>query len=105
MTGYIFTEPETETIVTEWLLICTRRLQAPLVNTLYFCGVTIGALVCGTLSDYYGRTRLVVICLYGQCVLGISLYFSSSLNMFMILRTLQGFFVQVSTCFTVEFQK
>ncbi|KAJ9577167.1 hypothetical protein L9F63_006289, partial [Diploptera punctata] len=93
--GYQFESERGDwTIVTEWQLICEHRALKPLLATLYFCGVTLGAVICGMLADKYGRRPLVLICLYLQGILGASLYFASSLEAFMGIRFAQGFFVQ-----------
>lgn len=65
-----------------------------MVNTLYFCGVTLGAIVCGILADLYGRKKIIVGCLYCQCFLGLSFYLVTNFELFVVLRTIQGFFVQ-----------
>ncbi|XP_069683757.1 solute carrier family 22 member 3-like [Periplaneta americana] len=93
--GYQFeSERDDWTVVTEWQLVCERRFLRPLIATIYFCGVTVGAIVCGLLADKYGRRPVVLICLYVQGLLGISLYFTNSLEVFMVLRFIQGFFLQ-----------
>lgn len=93
--GYQFESDRNDwTVVTEWQLICERRFLRPLLATLYFCGVTLGAVICGLLADRYGRRPVVLICLYAQGLLGASLYFTKTLATFMILRFSQGFFVQ-----------
>ncbi|PNF33929.1 hypothetical protein B7P43_G06010 [Cryptotermes secundus] len=82
------------TVVTEWQLVCERRFLRPLLATLYFCGVTIGAITCGLLADHYGRRPVVLVCLYVQGLLGVSLFFMQTLEGFMTIRFIQGFFVQ-----------
>lgn len=79
----------------QWTLVCGRRLLAPMVNTFYFSGVTLGAFICGILSDKFGRKTMLVICLFSQGTLGILLRFSHFLPIFTIMRMMQGFFVQV----------
>uniref|UniRef100_U5EG39 Putative synaptic vesicle transporter svop n=1 Tax=Corethrella appendiculata TaxID=1370023 RepID=U5EG39_9DIPT len=91
--GYQFNNDDW-TPVTEFNLVCGNRLLAPLINTLYFSGVTVGAIVCGILADIFGRKFLVVICIYFQLTLGLCLYFANSLEAFISIRTIQGFFVQ-----------
>ncbi len=38
-------------VVSEWGLVCDRAFIAPLVTTVYFCGVMVGGVVFGSLSD------------------------------------------------------
>lgn len=87
---------EDQTIVSEWSLICDRNLMAPSVSTFYFVGLTIGAFVCGIFSDRFGRKSTLLLCLYAQGIIGLSLSIVRDFNWFIILRILQGFFVQVS---------
>ena len=82
-------------IFSQWQLVCERRYLRSLIATLYFCGVTIGAVVCGLQADRYGRRPVVLICLYTQGILGVSLYFTQTFEAFMAIRFIQGFFVQV----------
>lgn len=76
-------------------LVCNRLYLAPLINTLYFCGVTMGALICGIWTDKYGRKTIMVLCLLVQGVLGILLRTTTMLELFIPMRVVQGFFVQV----------
>ncbi|KAJ9577163.1 hypothetical protein L9F63_006285, partial [Diploptera punctata] len=93
--GYQFESERNDwTIVTEWQLVCERRYLRPMLATIYFCGVTIGAFVCGFFADHYGRRFVLITCLCTQGLLGVCLYFTQSLQMFMAVRFIQGFFVQ-----------
>ncbi|XP_021939494.1 solute carrier family 22 member 6-A-like isoform X6 [Zootermopsis nevadensis] len=93
--GYQFKSDRDDwTVVTEWQLVCERRFLRPLLATIYFCGVTVGAVVFGILADQYGRRPVVLICLYAQGLVGVCLYFVQSLAAFMALRCIQGFFIQ-----------
>lgn len=80
--------------VTEYSLICDRRYLSALINTMYFVGVTVGGLLFGIIADKWGRRSTVFICLYCQGILGACLYFSHNVTVFIVLRVLQGFFVQ-----------
>jgi len=90
---YEFLDNDTS-VVTEWSLVCDRRYLSALLNTIYFVGVTMGSLVCGALADMWGRRKLILACLYLQGIFGTSLYLASNLEMFMVLRLIQGFFIQ-----------
>ncbi|XP_067010036.2 solute carrier family 22 member 6 isoform X2 [Anabrus simplex] len=93
--GYTFEALSGERkLVAEWQLVCERRVLLPLAATLYFCGVTVGAVVCGMLADWLGRRLVMLLCLLGQALLAVAIYFSGSLLVFMVLRVIQGFFVQ-----------
>lgn len=68
-----------------------------MVTTVYFVGVTVGALVTGILADKLGRRPLVIVCLYAHALLGVIIStLAYSFALYIVLRALQGFFVQVS---------
>lgn len=84
--------------------MCKREYLKSIVNSLYFCGVTMGALICGIWTDKYGRRNVMFLCLFVQGVLGLLLRTTTMLELFIALRVVQGFFVQV--CLTpFEFSK
>jgi len=97
--GFTFDENDDKTVTVQWSLVCSEEFLGPLINTLYFVGVTIGSLVCSTLCDLWGRKRLVLACMYLQAIMSLGLYFSNSLIAFTMFRVAQGFFIQgLQTC-------
>ena len=54
----------------QWELVCDRAYIAPLVTTVYFCGVMLGGVIFGGLSDRLGRKWVMLLCLYSQVRLG-----------------------------------
>lgn len=92
---YVFLGADDDaTIVTEWMLVCSRAALQPLMGSLYFLGVAVGALTTGFLADRLGRRPVMAGCVLGQAVLGIGVAFAPSLEAFAVLRTLHGVFVQ-----------
>lgn len=91
--GYVFDDKD-RTVVSEWSLICHRDYFVPLISTIYFTGMAIGAFVCGLISDQFGRKPTLLFCLYAQGVIGLSLSIVYNINWFIALLFLQGFFVQ-----------
>ncbi|XP_037032291.1 solute carrier family 22 member 9-like [Bradysia coprophila] len=91
--GYDFDDKD-HTVVSEWSLICNREYLVPIISTLYFSGMAIGSFVCGLISDRFGRKPTLLLCLYAQGVIGLSLSIVYDINWFIALRFLQGFFVQ-----------
>ena len=79
----------------QWELVCDRAYIAPLVTTVYFCGVMLGGVIFGGLSDRLGRKWVMLLCLYSQCLIGIGLHFVQRLPVFMGLRFVQGIAIQV----------
>lgn len=82
----------------DYHLLCSdRRYLSALSSTLYFAGVTIGALIFGPMSDYIGRLRTVQMCVIGHIIMGVLLHFkvlTPTIAAFMALRFLQGSFNQ-----------
>lgn len=72
-----------------------------MISTLYFTGMAIGALIWGLISDRFGRKPTLLLCLYVQGVIGLSLSIMYDIKWFIALRFLQGFFVQVNESFSV----
>ncbi|XP_015513351.2 organic cation transporter protein-like [Neodiprion lecontei] len=94
-TGYRFDSVRGETtIVTEWGLICERRYLLPLSTMLYLYGVVIGAWIAGVLTDRVGRLPVLAMCLYTQGTLAVALYIIQDYRAFLVVRALQGVFVQ-----------
>ena len=82
----------------QWGLVCERAYIAPLVTTVYFCGVMLGGVIFGGLSDRLGRKWVMLFCLYSQCLIGIGLHFVQRLAVFMGLRFVQGVLIQGLQC-------
>ena len=87
-------------VISEWGLVCEREWIGPTVTTVYFCGVMIGGIVFGSLSDRFGRKNMMLICLYTQCLIGIVIHFVRRLIVFIALRFVQGIFIQGLQCVT-----
>ncbi|XP_070155649.1 organic anion transporter 3 [Polyergus mexicanus] len=88
------TEFAENSVVTEWGLICERRYLSFLGPTVYYTGVLLGAWITGFLADYIGRLPVQAICLYAQGTMAVALYMVQSYPAFLVLRGLQGIFVQ-----------
>ncbi|CAB4010695.1 organic cation transporter -like, partial [Paramuricea clavata] len=83
-----------QTIISEWDLVCDDAYKASLATTIYFCGVLVGGLVFGTLSDKFGRRPVLLFCLYSPSVLGILMFLIRDYVAFVILRFILGFVLQ-----------
>ena len=76
-------------------LVCDKAYLSSLATTIYFCGVMLGGLLFGTLSDHWGRKPFTLGTLYMHIVVGVFIAFSNSYVMFVLLRFLQGILMQV----------
>lgn len=71
--------------------------MAALSSTIYFAGVTIGALIFGPLSDNIGRKRTLQITIIGHILMGLAIHFQAltpTVVAFIALRFIQGAFNQ-----------
>ena len=84
----------------QWGLVCDHSYIASMVTTVYFFGVMFGGVIFGSLSDRFGRKNMMLVCLYTQCLLGISVHFVHRLFVFIGLRFVQGVFIQGLQCVT-----
>lgn len=92
---YVFEDHDgARTLAEEWLLVCDQRSLLALLSTLYYVGVTVGAVLCGVAADKWGRRPILLISLPTQAIIGACCFFVQSLTILMVLRCMQGFFVQ-----------
>ncbi|XP_077361297.1 LOW QUALITY PROTEIN: organic cation/carnitine transporter 2-like [Festucalex cinctus] len=80
----------TSTIVSEWDLVCGQQWKSPLTSSLYFCGVLIGSILSGQLSDRFGRKIVMFVTLASQTLSAFLQVFSQSWLAFAILYFLCG---------------
>ncbi|NXI13077.1 S22A7 protein, partial [Irena cyanogastra] len=78
------------TISTQWDLVCEQRGLNQATATLFFIGVTMGAMVFGYLSDRFGRKTMLQLSLVCSLVFGMLSAVSVSYTMLAITRTLTG---------------
>ena len=78
----------TSTVVSEWNLVCNESWKVPLIESMYFAGVMVGAPVFGVLADMYGRKPILMISIVMTTLFGIPLGFSPNYNIFMVLQFL-----------------
>jgi len=91
--GYYFDNSTfTETVVTEFNLVCDRSVYSSLSTSLYYAGMLIGSLIFGPFCDKYGRRKTVLLCFTSSlgCILATA--FSYNLTMYIIFRILLAIF-------------
>ena len=64
--------------------------------TIYFCGVMIGGVVFGIISDKYGRKKVLLFTMYAHIMVAVAVAFIPNYIGFVILRFVIGFLMQVS---------
>ncbi|XP_046357284.2 solute carrier family 22 member 6-A-like [Haliotis rufescens] len=88
------TDGRETTIGTEWDLVCDDDSLRSLATTVYFCGVMLGGLLFGYLSDRFGRRPIMLVTLYAPVVIGLGIHFVPSYTWFVCLRFVEGIFLQ-----------
>ncbi|XP_018566987.1 organic cation transporter protein [Anoplophora glabripennis] len=88
-----------QTIISEFNLVCDRKSLTSLAEMMFLAGVAIGGLVCGIISDKYGRKRTLMASVLIQSLLGTAIAFSPWFLMYAILRAALGF-ISVSVVFS-----
>ncbi|XP_073529377.1 solute carrier family 22 member 7 [Phyllobates terribilis] len=78
------------TTVTQWDLVCDRKWMNQAAATFFFLGLTIGSLICGFLSDRFGRRKILLVSFLVSAVFGVMSALSVSYIMFSICRLLCG---------------
>ncbi|GFT10802.1 organic cation transporter protein [Nephila pilipes] len=80
-----------QTIVSEWDLVCSREWLVSLAKSIYMVGFLISVIFFGQLSDSVGRFTAVAISYIITVVSMLLALLSTSFTMFLILRFLQAF--------------
>ncbi|XP_048582229.1 organic cation transporter protein isoform X2 [Nematostella vectensis] len=89
-TEYIFDGPMTST-VSEWKLICDRGYLGATLQSCFFVGMLIGSLVCGVISDAWGRKKCLFISYTFLGVAGVGSACVDCVSFFAFLRFVVGF--------------
>ncbi|GLV31843.1 uncharacterized protein CBL_07603 [Carabus blaptoides fortunei] len=78
----------TETIITEWDLVCDKLWLASFTQTIVMLGILIGNYAFGALADRFGRRGPLIAAIFMQVVTGIGAAFAPWLWLYMVLRCL-----------------
>ncbi|KAG7315265.1 hypothetical protein KOW79_021353 [Hemibagrus wyckioides] len=76
--------------VTEWNLVCKDYWKIPLQHISFMTGWILGYVLLGTLCDWLGRRRSLLISVSFSGLLGVAVCFSNSAEVFQLLRLGQG---------------
>ncbi|KAM4603357.1 solute carrier family 22 member 7-like [Polymixia lowei] len=79
------------TLATQWDLVCDKKKINRTTATIFFMGVMLGAAIFGSLSDRYGRKRMLLVSYLATIFFGFASAFSYSFAMFAVMRFFTGF--------------
>ena len=79
-------------IVTEWYLVCNRRILLTLPDSLYMVGEVFGALIGGPLTDIFGRRKNCIANSFGMAFSMAFALLPGGVNVFSTMRLFQGYF-------------
>ncbi|XP_051632375.1 solute carrier family 22 member 6 isoform X2 [Manacus candei] len=80
----------TDTIITEWDLVCESRRLRQLAQSIYMGGILLGSGLFGVLSDKFGRRALLCWCYLQLGVTGVGTAAAPSFPLYCLLRFLTG---------------
>ncbi|KAF8090435.1 hypothetical protein N665_0476s0014 [Sinapis alba] len=91
---------KSDTIVSEWNLICQHKFLAALPSTLFFIGSIFGSGVYGYLADsWFGRKKTLLLSCLLTFVAALAISFSPNIWVYAFLRFANGFFKSgISSC-------
>ncbi|CAK8674378.1 unnamed protein product [Clavelina lepadiformis] len=81
-----------ETVVTEFNIVCENRYLDTLATSLFMAGRCIGTILCGYIADRFGRKKTIVASYLACFVAVLSCSFVHEMWMFILLRTMTAFF-------------
>ncbi|XP_060526541.1 organic cation transporter protein-like isoform X2 [Cylas formicarius] len=88
-----------ETIISEFHLVCDRKNLINIAEMMFLAGVAVGGLVCGIISDKYGRKKTLLASIFIQSTLGTVIALAPWFELYVLLRCCLGF-ISVSVVFS-----
>ncbi|XP_029640481.2 organic cation transporter-like protein [Octopus sinensis] len=87
--SWVYDKTNTHTSITSQLnLVCDKAILARHAFTFYFMGYLFAMVVCGILSDRFGRKKVVIVCVFLQGSTGIAMAFISNIYAIYVFRFL-----------------
>ena len=100
---WVYTEPKTYSYVTEFDLVCRRNYLSALIGGSFFIGLVIAAIVCGTISDAYGRKKVFTLFLIFAVLSSISTSFAVNAWMLLASRFVIGLSCNAGWAFSATY--
>ncbi|GAB6029096.1 hypothetical protein CHUAL_004879 [Chamberlinius hualienensis] len=83
-------EPYTTSVVSDWNLVCDRKLLVPLALSIFSLGGLIGNAFCGYMQDSMGRRPTFFVFLFILSVFGVATAFAPNYDVWITLRFFNG---------------
>ena len=77
-------------VCSQWTLVCDRAYLKDLTQTVLIVGVMIGAVICTTLSDKFGRKPIILLSHWTMVIVGVANAFAPNYYVFIIFRFFTG---------------
>ncbi|XP_028933111.1 solute carrier family 22 member 13-like isoform X2 [Ornithorhynchus anatinus] len=88
--GWMYLSEEPPSLVTEFDLVCGRKHEKEVSQSVYMAGLLVGAASFGTMSDRFGRRITILMELLLQAMVGIGTAFVPNFYLYMVLRFVVG---------------
>ena len=88
--SWTYATPKTFSIVTDYDLVCSRKVLSVLADSAHFIGVILAGLPLAYASDVYGRKPVLMISFTGVCACSFFLGFSPNIGVVILFRVLTG---------------
>uniref|UniRef100_F7GAM4 Major facilitator superfamily (MFS) profile domain-containing protein n=1 Tax=Ornithorhynchus anatinus TaxID=9258 RepID=F7GAM4_ORNAN len=88
--GWVYLSEEPPSLVTEFNLVCDRKYEKEVSQSIFMAGLLLGAATFGPLSDRFGRRITILVELLLQAVIGIGTAFVPNFYLYMALRFVVG---------------
>ncbi|XP_075172848.1 solute carrier family 22 member 13-like [Anomaloglossus baeobatrachus] len=89
--GWVYdTSQQKSTLVTEFDLVCHRKEQTDICQSIYMLGILLGSFIFGHLGDRIGRRPVILISILLMLAFGLGAAFVADFYVFMVLRCFVG---------------
>ncbi|KAM8967249.1 solute carrier family 22 member 13-like [Pelodytes ibericus] len=89
--GWVYDRSQQKsTLVTEFDLVCLRKEETDIAQSVYMAGLLVGSIILGPLSDRTGRRPVILLSMFMQMVFAFGAAFSPHFYVYMALRFLAG---------------